>query len=611
MEFANPLGWYAFLAIVPLVIIYLMRPRPKEQKIPSLMFFMRANKITRQAAFFRQLITSLLFLLQLLVLAVLAFSIVSPFLPVPGISTADHTVIVLDVSASMQTEDGSTTRFKKAVSEARGVLEGKISIVLAENIPLIVLEDGSRKEASDILSKVKARDTTSNIGDSMILAGDLMSNKNGRVYVISDFIATEGPDPIVAQRALTSRELDVHFIDVSNDANNIGIIELVVGKFESKAQVKNYNSEKKRVKLSLKGDKVNAEFTKSILGNSIETYSFATPAGTTKLSLESDDFPADNQAFISAPLEKYISVLLVTGELVSGSCEKVQTNVEAALKASKETDLHADRGEAVLPVVPSLEFDVVVLSDFSRQCLEPVINELKFSIGNTTDLVIMGHDNLDTIDADMLPVKITGKRNGSKITKTIENQMTRDIEFGIAEQYLIAEPKNGTVVLAEAADGSPMLAMMEYNSGHIIYYGIMDKYSNFKTSIHYPIFWNRLMNFLVRAEDLSDYNFKTGRVMPVDMQTVSLPSGNIETSKVFFDEAGIYTVGRKKIAASLLSEEESDVSKSKEELEEEQKQFYIKEREQTDELSFEYLLIIIAGLIILGELIYVKRRGDM
>jgi len=223
----------------------------------------------------------------------------------------------------------------------------------------------------------------------------------------------------------------------------------------------------------------------------------------------------------------------------------------------------------------------------------------------------MAHSNIQFLDEELLPVKITRLSNKTKV-KGSQLLFTKDIkEFGVSERYFKAEPKNNTIVLAEAEDGSPIIAIAEHNNGNIIYYGILDGFSNFKTSIHYPIFWNDMMNFLVRTEDLSDYNFNTGRIIPVETQTVTLPSGEIETSKVFFDEAGIYQIGRKKIAASLLNEKESDVSQINEQMVDEHKEFYVKETEEKEELSFEYLLIIIAALVILAELMYIKMRGDL
>ena len=36
--FSNPIGLAALLALIPLIIIYLIRPKPHEQMLPSLIF---------------------------------------------------------------------------------------------------------------------------------------------------------------------------------------------------------------------------------------------------------------------------------------------------------------------------------------------------------------------------------------------------------------------------------------------------------------------------------------------------------------------------------------------------------------------------------------------
>ena len=68
----------------------------------------------------------------------------------------------------------------------------------------------------------------------------LLGDKKGVVTVISDFIATEGSDLIMAKRSLASKGNTVNFIDVNSEAENIGIIGLIVDKDETIVEIKNY-----------------------------------------------------------------------------------------------------------------------------------------------------------------------------------------------------------------------------------------------------------------------------------------------------------------------------------------------------------------------------------
>src|SRR3989344_3788240 len=106
MEFGNFLGFYAFTSIAILILVYLIRPKPKDVTIPSLMFIMKDTGVTKQSTFFRRMITNLLFLIQLLALALLAFALTWPLVKIKYDTTAGNTVVVLDVSASMQAREG-------------------------------------------------------------------------------------------------------------------------------------------------------------------------------------------------------------------------------------------------------------------------------------------------------------------------------------------------------------------------------------------------------------------------------------------------------------------------------------------------------------------------
>ena len=141
MGFANTLGLIALASLIPFIILYLRKPRPVDRIIPSLMFILQNRKTSRQYDFLRKFLTNLLFFIQLLALIGLSFAIAEPFIKVPYDVSLENTLIILDVSASMQADEGGSTRFDQAIKEAKKVLSGRNSIILAENIPLIILEN--------------------------------------------------------------------------------------------------------------------------------------------------------------------------------------------------------------------------------------------------------------------------------------------------------------------------------------------------------------------------------------------------------------------------------------------------------------------------------------
>src|SRR3972149_11564374 len=139
----NPSGLWALLALVPLIILYLIRPKPKVMPSPSLMFFLKSSGTRKLTSFLKQITHDWLFLIQLLLLLGLALTFSEPFTTYDHDVTSSNTVIVLDVSASMQAKEGSRTRFDLGVAQAKKVLGAKNSIILAKDAPFIAVQDAS------------------------------------------------------------------------------------------------------------------------------------------------------------------------------------------------------------------------------------------------------------------------------------------------------------------------------------------------------------------------------------------------------------------------------------------------------------------------------------
>src|SRR4030042_7156956 len=147
VNIANPEGLWALLSVVPLIILYLIRPRPKPIQIPSLMFFMKSKGARKLTSFLKTITKDWLFLIQLLALLALALTFAEPFTNYQHDITASNTVIVLDVSASMQTSEGGRKRFSQAITEAKKALGAKNPIILAKDVPYPAMQDVSSQDA--------------------------------------------------------------------------------------------------------------------------------------------------------------------------------------------------------------------------------------------------------------------------------------------------------------------------------------------------------------------------------------------------------------------------------------------------------------------------------
>lgn len=598
MPFDRLTGALAFLSLIPFLIVYLRRPKPTERTIPSLMFFIKERGTTRFHSFFRQLINSLLFLLQLGIISLLAFSVMGYFTEVSAEKTG-KTAIVLDVSASMQAEQGSSTRFESAVSKASEFLDGKVSIVLAANVPRVVLENGGVEEAKRILRAVEPIDTGSNIGDAMLVARDLLNGK-GEIVVLSDFIATEGIDPVVAKRAI-SQSAVVSFFDFGGRVSNVGITDVRVGKSTTAVSVNNFNDNEESVKIQIANNgAVQDEAPITIPANSLEDFTFDTLVGQTEVRLVvDDDFPADNIAYVSVPGRIKTNVLLITN--------KERSNIEAALLSAPGVSLDI----AKPPVVNRFNYDVIVLHAFDTKLMLPgYYTEIERAANNGTSVIITGQENLNDAKIKILPVELLGVGGLSRNVVNITNYFTDGIDFGVNERFLTARAKDGSTTIV-STEGSPVLVLSGLGSGNVVYYGLIDEYSSFKSSTTYPQFWSRLISFLTKTEDLINFNFKTGRIDVVQNQLVATPMGKIKTNRVLFDKAGFYSYDGKVVAASLLDERESSVSSDPVLFAENEKQVSSEKSRLKETRRFYTFLSLIAALLVFVELVYIKFRGDL
>jgi len=607
MGFENIYGLYALLALIPFIILYLRRPKPLDRVIPSLMFLMKEQKHTKQSSFLRKLLQNLLFILQLLALTLLGFAIAIPYINIPSDIISDKTIIVIDASASMQTKDGLTTRFDNAIKKAKDELTSKNGIILAENNPLIILEEGKKDETTALLDKIKPKATTTNLGNALLVARSLL-NGRGRIILISDFIATEGQDIMTIKRTIVAGGNEVKFIDVGNEAENIGIVELEIDKSETKASIKNYNEKGETVQVKLKKeDQILNEKTIEILPNSVESLVFTTPTGLSRIEIDSkDDLDIDNTAFISAPDKMKIDVLIITNY-------KQNNFIKAALEASK--NINVEIREPPATNAESIEHDVVVVNKIIKEKLLPhEFDYLAEYVKKGGNLIITAQDDLDKIDtSDLLPNELNEKGEKAGVCIELFIQFTK--MFGenscfTDSKYFKTNRDNNSVTIASIGD-HPIFSLMEYGDGKVFYYGIFDDTSDFKTSINYPLFWNALPEFLVETEDIKDYNHKTGSIIAVEEQSIKTPSGSsIRASRLLLDEAGVYELRNKKIAVNLIDEKESDIT-SDEKIaiaEGETDSEMIKEKVKV-ELEMPFLLLVF--LILCLEILYLKIRGEL
>jgi len=535
MPFRNPLALLGLLSIVPLIIIYLIRPRPKEIPFSSTIF-LREGEAERSAVLSR-LISDPLFWIQLLVLCSLSVAAAGPYTTEVGVASS-HLVVVLDASASME---DSFTNAKDLIDPYLDNYE-KISIVLAENIPIAALQEGSNAEARDTLARLKPKAVSADLSSAMILANNLLGPQGGNILVASDFISWTGDDPEATRKLLQADgKVSIVFADSRLGGENVALVEgwnvAGPGYVNHTALVHNYGPAR-TVPITISGPGGSSGQTASLPQDGDYYLSFTAYPGVNEISLGLQDAISwDNQAFVYVPVLGEKSVLYLGEPGPALSALRSLPNVRA--------ETFGDFSG----------FDLVVAARNASQD-----GKLNRYIDGGGKVIFIASD-LES--PEYLPVRVTGEAKGAASLWVRNQGFSEGLHFdeiGIFS-YLEATPRRNSLTLVEA-NGVPVLTYWRLGKGTVIYNGL-EVDSDFYQRPEYPIFWYQMVNWITGVPDIEASNHKTGELIPLgETVTVETPSGTVTTANLLLDEVGVFRFRKEAVAANMYDARESSLSRS-------------------------------------------------
>ncbi|KXS42663.1 MAG: hypothetical protein AWU59_1537 [Methanolobus sp. T82-4] len=621
MPFENPLALAALASVIPLIILYLLRPKPLQVMVPSLMFLM---KIQEEKKRFYTSITKLikdpLFLIQLLVLILLALAAAAPFIETQEPLSGEHTVIIIDSSASMQTD----SRFEDAVSDARDYVSRTNSIILAGNTPVTVLEREGSDAAYQTLDSVEPGATVADISGA-ISSGMQLLDEGGRVVVISDFTNWEGDDPVNAKTLAQSFGLDVEYVLVGRSTDNVGIIQgevqAVEGSYTYTGVVKNYKNSRELVELEISTGGSTTTQSFNVAAKSTQQFKVDNlKRGITEVTITaSDSLMVDNTAYISIPRVSTKEVLVVSDveKLPSYTALSLMPNIRTTLMNGVPSDLS--------------DYSVVVIANKERALASGEIETLGSFIRSGGESVFVASNALSGDNAgaslqELMPVITDGvveAERGTTLEVQQETRLSEDIKFDevAVYTYLNATERRGATTLVSTTEGVPMLSYGTIGDGTVVYLGLNDAlaedaWNNFHNLPEYPVFWFKLAGWLGGTGTITDYNLQTGSVSALaQAQDIETPSGVENVNRVLYDEVGVYTVAGKQIAVNLYDDRESDTTLEGADLieraEAEEDPGIVRADSYTAKNYLDTYMIIIVFLLVLLELYIIKKRGEL
>ena len=593
--FLSPLGLLALLAAVPVVLLYLIQPDPRRVELPTIRFLLDERREDASNPLFERIKRSLLLLLQLLVIVGLAASLAGPYVDVSRSQTVEETVLVVDGSASMATESGGATRFARAVAAARKSTSGTNSVVFAGGDTRVVLRDGGPSEVAATLDGLSVTGAPGELGAAISQAAAI-AGEGARVVVLSDFAGGSGW--VDAVRSARARGLVVELRQFAGGgAGNVGIVDRSFSGGNVTLSVKNYGEESVTRTLTL-GDRRREV---DLEPGAVERVTLAVPAGGGRATLApGDSFPVDDVAYLSAPAEPTVDVLLLTNDR--------DRYLATALSVIDQVRLTVDAP----PTTVDDDYDVIVYSDTNPGRL------LRGSVEAGRDVVEGGGGvafvaQRDPPDAygDLLLVEPSGVGTNPSVGQVATDELTRDLDFPPPEAYLAGSLRSGRA-LVSTPDGSPLLATESRGPGRVLYYGYLPEGDTFRYYYQYPVFWKRAVFYLAGRESPPSLNRPAGARLQFDDPTrVETPRGAVSARTIPLDRVGYYGVGDRRVGVSLFSEPESDVVAEPLGERADEAGAVARDAESRVPQPLAWVVSLAALAVAVGEVAFLRRRGDL
>lgn len=300
------------LALLPLIVLlYMLRSRRQPTPASSVLLWQRARRDLAAQLPIRRLERSLLLALQLLAVLLAVLALAQPQLLLPT-SAGNATVIVMDISASMQATDVRPSRFDEARRQALNLLAdagGPVMIITAGARPQISTAWVDRQAAARILKALQLTDGPARLDQAIALAAAQRSGPAGmtqrrpRVVVFTDRAQAGWPGVAFRIIGTASRNLGIAGIHAERTSQGTHLV----------VQVQNSGSEPQRVPVAISlHDRRIAERTVVVPAwSTASVTATVTGEGVARAELEVNDALAvDNVAYaiVGAPSLRALAV---------------------------------------------------------------------------------------------------------------------------------------------------------------------------------------------------------------------------------------------------------------------------------------------------------------
>ncbi len=509
MSFLNPLFLLGALAVAGPIIVHLYR-RQEARKIPfsSLLFISHSPSLSWRRLRLRNLLLLAMRVLAIL-LVVLAFA--RPFFathdPAAAVSPRKSVVVLLDNSLSMRAGD----RFERAKAEAANILgtlrdrDSCFVVAFSDTSSVLNQRHTERKALTSYIRDLKPSFRRTDFGQALKLGSQLLSsapNEVQEIHLISDFQQSGWNQKAAVVSVPEKVKIVPHKIE-GQAGGNVSISHLEIaendgrGQTEMKVAARVTSSDKRSAPITLEvngkviGEKrVDLEAGRSAL---VEFDAWTPPAGISRGTVtvqSSDVLPSDNSAFfVVNPLARQKLLLLTeadSGRSSGDYAEDLYIRKALATGPGAQFDVVAETVETapadLTPFSAVLINDPGVIPARLAERLTTFVNNgggLILSVGARSEIT-----RLNERLSGLLPARLVRKRQGSSsrisLITNIQKQHNVFQVFRPVHQsyflttpfraYLEAAPVEGSSVLMELDQGSPLLLEKMVGKGRVLLY---------------------------------------------------------------------------------------------------------------------------------------------
>jgi hypothetical protein len=228
-ELLNPAGLWMLSALVPLVVLYILKIKRQRLRVPSTWLWVAAQRDLLAKSPFQRLTPQIPLLLQILAIILLSLALARPATRSDAIA-GDHLALVIDTSASMSALDESgKTRIEIAKAAAASVVDA-----LGPGSDAMVLDAGhdariasplerDRRRLKAAIEVLDASHAEGDLGAAVALAVDRLRQLGGQSRVV---VFTDGA--LAHRDALSSVSMPLEVVQIGSPIDNAAIVRVDV-----------------------------------------------------------------------------------------------------------------------------------------------------------------------------------------------------------------------------------------------------------------------------------------------------------------------------------------------------------------------------------------------